>query len=734
MEKLNGTIIAVNSYDHDNHTIIARCRYQGNKVITIVGQADAPLVIDQDVELEGDFENDAIFGTRFLFETLNLLPLDPFFGLRAYLSSNRFEGIGKLTANRIIDKYGKHALKAIMRQDPGMKTIAGLTQKKSLAAYTVALKYKKQHNTFVELMQYGFTFSQVEKLVESYGDTTLNVVHENPYALIRMLDDLNFTRLDTLAKRMGVASDDPNRLKAALVAVVSTQCFVKGNTYVAQKDLLQQASELIHVDKDMLFDPLNELVETKVLVRKFVRHNVYTFPFIFEMEVRLAQRIVKLLKQPLSDSESLNQMADNMVLESPYRDHKAYIDALKLPLNQRVVCIDSAVATPVAPLVMMWMGLFTKVGLKCVVASPNGLCAKSASEGLHVDAIGIFRLLESYYDPDTATLCYGRNKEHRCEQDVYILTQTHLMNIDAMSAFFNAVPLNSRVILIGDIHQYPSIGCGDVFEDMIASNVVPSIQLDVDPTFIPTDIETACNGLLHGQYPNHTDEGNVHVVETESSADVFLATLEAIRQCVDGLDSETPLSAIQTICARRGGNLGSDHFNSALQPLLNRHSEHAKYLHAMITVHEKDRLLQLVDSLLQPWRSGDNGQIGAGVFKGDMGTVERIDADALTATVLFDDQRRAVYSQEHLDQLTYGYAIPVNYAGLYHFSHIFIPVCAQCGITRDLLYTAMCCADRSVTLIGTKADIESVIGDETMLRRKTMLADLLNTFKRKLGL
>ena len=135
------------------------------------------------------------------------------------------------------------------------------------------------------------------------------------------------------------------------------------------------------------------------------------------------------------------------------------------------------------------------------------------------------------------------------------------------------------------------------------------------------------------------------------------------------------------------------------------------------------------------WKGhGDNGQIGAGVFKGDMGTVERIDADALTATVLFDDQRRAVYSQEHLDQLTYGYAIPVNYAGLYHFSHIFIPVCAQCGITRDLLYTAMCCADRSVTLIGTKADIESVIGDETMLRRKTMLADLLNTFKRKLGL
>lgn len=733
MEKIKGTIIAVNSYDTNQQSIIARCRYHGNKVVTIIGNVDEPLSVDQGVELDGMFENDAIFGTRFSFDSIKLLPVDPFYGLRAYLSSNRFEGIGILTANRIIDRFGKDALKAILRQDPGMKTIAGLTTKKSLAAYTVALKFKKQNSIFVELMQYGFTFSQVERLVELYGDTTLEVVNQNPYRLLPYLEDMTFTRLDTLARRMGVSLDDSNRLKAALGAVVAKECFTNGNTYVAQKDLLEQASTLIRIDKEMLYEPLNELVETKVLVRKFVRHNVYTFPFIFEMEVRCAQRIVKMLKQPLDDTVSLNQMADNMTMNSPYHNHPLVHDALKLPLANRVVCIDAPVSTPVEPLIMMWLGLFNKAGKTSVVVSPNGLCAKSASERLHVDCIGIYRLLESGYDSKTSGLVYGRNKENRCSQDVYILTQAHLMSIDAIHAFFNAVPLRSRVILIGDTHQYPSIGCGDVFEDLIASHVVPAIALKCDPSYVCNAIERDAYGLLEGVYPKANSDEGVTIVETDNSDDVFLATLDAINQCVAQLDPETPRSAIQTICAERKGNLGSDHFNSALQPLLNRHSEHVKSLNAMITVHEKDRLLQLVDRMLQPWRSGDNGQIGAGVFKGDMGTVERIDADALTATVLFDDQRRAVYIQEHLDQLTYGYAIPVCFAGLNHFTHLFIPIGANCGMTRDLLYTAMCCADMSVTLIGTKADIQSVIDDTTMVRRNTMMADLLNTFKRKLG-
>ena len=723
--QLKGRIERVNFYKPDSGFFLARIKVSNQGNVIVVGVVDQPLSVGLTIEFIGEYKDSEKYGHQFNFVSYAIIKDDPTMGVRAYLASRRFKGIGEKLANRIVDAYGLTTIEKLCNGTGLHASIVGLTSAKVRDLIKIMRKYKDEHIIYVTLLQQGLTYNQVEKIIKVHGATTLKTIAENPYILMQ-LDGFGFFMCDAMAQKTGLPLDDPFRLSAGLIQTLKDKGNREGHTWMRDHDLCSDASKLLGVDASLLVEPLKSLVQTKALMA-FDKSDIpgVMLPNDYRNEKSIATCLKRMKK------------AKHPKLKNPDHALKRYLQSLSYTLDaSQLACIQSAMVEPLmiltggpgtgkTTIIKGIVSILSSLGLTIELAAPTGKAAKRLSESCQKEAKTIHRLLECYFDKKSGSARFKRNKKHPLLIQALIVDECSMMDCAIFARLLEALPLNCRLILVGDEDQLPSVGAGNVFADLIHSDFVPLHRLTIihrqkSTSYIPIN---AAN-VIHGKMPlivNDRKRTDFWFIKVDEGKDIGQTTIEVVQSLLK--TDKCTEEMIQVLTPMKKGNEGTMELNQKLKALFNPHPNGQK-VHGL---NQNDRVIQTFNNYSMITMDEDGQTKEEGVFNGDMGMVETIGSDGSTMTIRFNDGKKALYQYDEINQLEMAYALTVHKSQGSEFDIVVMPLPNGYPmiINRRLLYTALTRAKKLMILVSTVENLRVTIANNQISTRMTILSDLL---------
>ncbi len=707
MPDIQGTVEDIVFKNDENGYVVARIK-DGNKLHTIVGTIPY-LTEGQVLHLSGQWVNHPQFGEQLKVEHCEELLPNSTTGIEKYLASGAISGIGPVTAKKIVDKFGQATFDVLENNIERLKEIEGIGDKKIAIIYDSYCKQREVKNIMVFLQTYGVTPNQCVKIYKKFGSKSIEIVRENPYVLTEEISGIGFKTADKLAISLGIEAESPFRIQSGIKYVVNEFCGL-GNTYMPLDKLYSEGKKVLSVAEELIEGNLVQAVVQEKLKVETVDgiQGVYTLPYYY-CELSVTQKLLSLSFQTQTKlNVDVVKELERFEEENHINFAPSQKEAILGACEQSIEVITGGPGTGKTTIIKCIATIFERAGLRVFMAAPTGRAAKRMTEATGREAKTIHRLLEMGYSEED-NLAFFRGEESPLECDVVIVDEASMIDIMLMHSFLKAVSLSTRVIIVGDVDQLPSVGPGKVLQDIIDSKCVKVVALrEIFRQAEQSMIVVNAHKINKGEMPLLNQRGkDFYFLQEELQENMLHTLISLIESRLPSFNSKWDrVKHIQVLSPMRKGSLGVANLNNELQKLLNPPDESKTEKTMRDNIYRvHDKVMQTKNNYSLRWlRIAGEGEVeGVGVFNGDMGFIEEIDEDNNTITVVFDEERRVVYDSIYFDELDLAYAITIHKSQGSEFPVVIMP--AFMGppllMNRNLLYTGITRAKELVVLVGS---------------------------------
>ena len=725
MEELRATISETMFRNEENGYTVLACR-AGRENVTVVGIMPEVAAGEKAV-FHGDWTTHPQYGKQFKASQCEIETPSTLLGIERYLSSGLIKGIGPATARLIVQEFGKETLQIIGEHPERLTDIAGIGKKR---AAQIAQSFQEQYATrqvMVFLQTYGVSPSLAVKISKVYGNTAQDRIRANPYCMVEDIEGVGFLTADRIALSMGIAPDSPERLSAGLIYALQDAAASAGHTYLPTDELLRTAGRLLRVDSGMLENQLTSLLLSRKLRSHVVDDAEGVFlPQLWQAESEVARRLRELqaAAQTVMSSTVATQIR-SFEKQNDIRFSDTQRKAISMAVQQGLLVITGGPGTGKTTIINCILSLLDRESV--LLAAPTGRAAKRMSEATGHEASTLHRLLE-YGGEDGR---FTKDEENPLDCTCLIVDEMSMVDIFLMRAFLRAVPQGTRLILVGDADQLPSVGAGNVLGDILKSGAVPSIRLtEIFRQAESSLIVRNAHAINRGEMPVLNQKGGNFFFERMAFGED--AARDIVELCSARLPkflkSFEPMRDIQVLSPTKKGACGVLTLNTMLQAALNPPDGKKKELaYGEKIFRQGDKVMHIKNNYQLEWENAA-GKEGQGVFNGDMGTVLAVDTANKELTVLFDDDRTAVYDYAMLEELELAYCLSVHKSQGSEFNCVVMPAVGgpPMLLTRNLFYTALTRAKQLVVLVGREDAVAAMVNNNHIARRYTGLADRLS--------
>ena len=671
------------------------------------------------VQVSGYMKEHPLYGEQLQVEQYELLAPEDETAMERYLGSGAIKGIGAAMAARIVRRFKGDTFRIIEEEPERLAEVKGISEKKAMEISAQMEEKKDLRQAMMFLTQYGISVPLAVKIYQQYGNRTYQVVEENPYRLADDISGIGFKIADEIASRIGIHTDSDYRIRSGLLYVL-LQATGEGHTCLPKEDLLHRASALLGVEKEQMETQLMNLCMDRKLVMKEQNGKVMVwYGQYYYMELNVAKMLHDLnLECEMEESQIVKKLSKvekqaSITLDEMQR--KAVVEAVK----NGVLVITGGPGTGKTTTINAIIRYFETEDMEILLAAPTGRAAKRMTEATGWEAVTIHRLLELSGVPsdDRSTASFERNEENPLEADVIIIDEMSMVDIFLMNALLKAVSVGTRLILVGDINQLPSVGPGCVLKDIIRAGSCPVVQLTrIFRQASQSDIIVNAHKINRGEHVTLDNKSRDFFFLQRQDPNVILRVVLALVQEKMPRYVDARPTDIQVLTPMLKGSLGVENLNEMLQRYLNPpSSEKNEKETARGRFREGDKVMQIKNNYQIEWEARNRYGIavdkGTGIFNGDMGIVQQIDLLAETMEVLFDDYRTVTYSFQMLEELELAYAVTIHKSQGSEYPAVVIPLLTgpRMLMNRNLLYTAVTRARSCVTLVGSPETFAQMI-------------------------
>lgn len=684
------------------------------------------------IEAKGEYTDHPTYGRQFAVKSFEEKAPQDALAIERYLGSGAIKGIGIALAARIVRRFKEDTFRIIEEEPERLAEVKGISQRKAMEIADQVNEKRDLRQAMIFLQQYGISTTLAVKIYNTYGQEVYSILKENPYRMADDVDGVGFRTADEIASRVGIRTDSDFRIRSGIQYAL-LQASNEGNTYLPMPELTQRASALLEIEPEYIEKHyMNLAMDRKIIMRQVEDvTQIYASAF-FYMEANAATMLKNLdasFDVPDIEIEArLRQIEKQTKMDLD--EHQ--VEAVKEAVRNGVLVITGGPGTGKTTTINTIIKYFESEGMDIFLAAPTGRAAKRMSETTGFEARTIHRMLELNGGVE-GNAGFERNEQNPLETDVIIIDEMSMVDISLMYSLLKAIVAGTRLILVGDVNQLPSVGPGNVLKDIIDSGLFHTVMLTkIFRQASTSDIIVNAHKINRGE-PVELDNKSMDFffLKRYDADKIINVTLQLILQKLPKFVGASMMD-IQVLTPMRKGLLGVERLNTVLQMYLNPPDKRKKEKeHGTTLFREGDKVMQIKNNYQLEWEIRSKYGLcidkGTGVFNGDTGIIEEINDFAETVTVCFDEGRMVEYPYKLLEELEHAYAVTIHKSQGSEYPAVVIPLLSgpRMLMNRNLLYTAVTRAKKCVTIVGNDTTFEQMIANNSQLKRYSGLRDRL---------
>ncbi len=742
LQKLGDTMEQVKGYiDH----IIYQNQENGYGVLSFVTEDEEMITVGffknveagETLEITGNYVEHPLYGRQLKAESFRVVPPDDLLSMERYLSSGAIKGIGEALARRIIKTFQEDTFRIIEEEPERLAEVKGISERKAREIAEQMIEKKDMREAFVFLQQYGISNTLAVKIYHQYGMNLYGIMKENPYRLAEDITGVGFKIADEIAAKIGIHTDSDYRIRSGIMYAL-LQATGEGHTYLPFRLLAERAAMLLGLHEEAVAPQIENLAMDKKLVIKCKEEErrVYAASYYYA-ELKCARMLhdlnVTLKQEQLPcEEKKIEQLLSVLEVLQGIQLDELQKEAVLTSVKNGLMILSGGPGTGKTTTINTIIRYFENEGMDILLAAPTGRAAKRMTETTGFEARTIHRLLEINGSMEEGRgAVFERNEENPLEADVIIIDEMSMVDIHLFQSLLSAISVGTRLIMVGDRNQLPSVGPGQVLQDLMESECFPVVILQkIFRQAGESDIVVNAHKINKGENINLNNKSRDFFFLERNDANVIYKHM--IQLIKEKLPPYVEASAydIQVLTPMRKGILGVETLNGILQKYLNPASASKKeYVSGERVLREGDKVMQIKNNYQITWeilsKYGIPIDKGMGVFNGDMGVIKEINETAQLVTVEYDEHRLVGYPYVQLDEIELAYAITIHKSQGSEYPAVILPLLSgpKMLFNRNLLYTAVTRARKCVTILGSHQVVQEMIGNERENKRYTSLCD-----------
>lgn len=735
VEKVTGYVEHIVFRNEENGYTVFHLENEDGEV-TCVGNLNF-ITEGEMLELEGEYVNHSVYGNQLKVSAYCVKEPEDLVSIERYLGSGAIKGIGQTMASRIVKKFREDTFRIIEEEPERLAEIKGISERKAMEIASQMEEKKDMRKSMIYLQKYGISTKLAAKIYQRYGMKVYQILEENPYRLADDIEGVGFRTADEIAARIGIHTDSDYRIRSGLFYILQ-QAVAEGHIYLPEELLLRRAKVLLGIEIEDIEKYIMDLCMERKTVMKEKDGKVIVYPaHYYYMELNTAKMLNDLdidCQMPEDMMEKrLRAVEEKEKIELDPLQHKAVIESIKHGL----LILTGGPGTGKTTTINTMIQFFESEGLSILLAAPTGRAAKRMTEATGYEAQTIHRLLEVNGNPEEeSTGGFLRNRENPLEADVIIIDEMSMVDLNLMHALLSAVVQGTRLILVGDVDQLPSVGPGSVLKDIISSERFHVVTLTkIFRQAGESDIIMNAHKINAGEPVELNKKSRDFFFVKCDEADTIIGGIIALIQRKLPQYVQAHPNEIQVMTPTRKGLLGVERMNVILQKYLNPADEKKteREINGRL-FREGDKVMQIKNNYQLEWeictRFGLTVDKGMGVFNGDMGVISEINEYKETVEVEYDEGRKVKYGFDMVDELELAYAITVHKSQGSEYPAVILPLLPGPKLlyNRNLLYTAVTRAKKCLTIIGSDTTFQEMIRNKSEQERYTSLAERIGEF------
>ncbi len=713
----------------------------GKEEITCVGifqTADQ----GETIEAQGEYITHTVYGEQFKIERYKIVPPDDAAGIERYLGSGAVKGVGAALAARIVKKFGADTYRIIEEEPERLAEIKGISDRKAREIAAALYEKRDAREAMSFLQKYGISNTLAFRIYEAYGARVYGILKENPYQLAEDVHGIGFKIADEIAAKIGIHTDSDFRIRSGLLYTLMLAA-AEGHCYLPQSILLKKAGELLGLEPALMEPQLGNLAMDKKLVMKMpapgeeecrVYASTYYYAelncarMLHDLNVR-AEEEQFLPAQEQGIVEKIDRLARELEIELDALQKKSVLESVR----NGIFILSGGPGTGKTTTINVIIRYFLAEGMDIYLAAPTGRAAKRMTEATGYESRTIHRMLElsGEVSGESRAARFERNEGNPLEADVIIVDEMSMVDIFLFQALLKAVTVGTRLIMVGDVNQLPSVGPGQVLQDIMNSGRFPTVVLEkIFRQAGESDIVWNAHRIHAGEELALDNKSrDFFFLERNDTNVIYKHMIQLITEKLPSYVDAQPYD-IQVLTPMRKGKLGVETLNGILQRYLNPASaEKKEYTSGETLFRENDKVMQIKNNYQLEWeivsRYGIPIDKGTGIFNGDIGIIRQINDYAHEVVVEFDEHRRVTYAYAQLDEIELAYAVTIHKSQGSEYPAVIMPLLTgpKMLFNRNLLYTGVTRAKNCVTILGSRRTVQEMVDNNYQNRRYTGLAE-----------
>ncbi len=694
------------------------------------------------IEAQGEYITHAVYGEQFKIERYKIVPPDDAAGIERYLGSGAVKGVGAALAARIVKKFGADTYRIIEEEPERLAEIKGISDRKAREIAAALYEKRDAREAMSFLQKYGISNTLAFRIYEAYGARVYGILKENPYQLAEDVHGIGFKIADEIAAKIGIHTDSDFRIRSGLLYTLMLAA-AEGHCYLPQSILLKKAGELLGLEPALMEPQLGNLAMDKKLVMKMpapgeeecrVYASTYYYAelncarMLHDLNVR-AEEEQFLPAQEQGIGEKIDRLAQELEIELDALQKKSVLESVR----NGIFILSGGPGTGKTTTINVIIRYFLAEGMDIYLAAPTGRAAKRMTEATGYESRTIHRMLElsGEVSGESRAARFERNEGNPLEADVIIVDEMSMVDIFLFQALLKAVTVGTRLIMVGDVNQLPSVGPGQVLQDIMNSGRFPMVVLEkIFRQAGESDIVWNAHRIHAGQEPALDNKSrDFFFLERNDTNVIYKHMIQLITEKLPSYVEAQPYD-IQVLTPMRKGKLGVETLNVILQRYLNPASaEKKEYTSGETLFRENDKVMQIKNNYQLEWeivsRYGIPIDKGTGIFNGDIGIIRQINDYAHEVVVEFDEHRRVTYAYAQLDEIELAYAVTIHKSQGSEYPAVIMPLLTgpKMLFNRNLLYTGVTRAKNCVTILGSRRTVQEMVDNNYQNRRYTGLAE-----------
>lgn len=689
----------------------------------------------ENLEITGEYVEHPSYGFQFKANSFKVVEPDDLLSMERYLGSGAIKGVGEALAKRIVKRFGKDTFRVIEEEPERLVEVKGISERIAQQITDQMIEKREIREAFLFLQKYGITNTLAVKIYEKYGMGMYGILKENPYRLAEDIQGVGFRLADEIAEKIGIHTDSDYRIRSGILYTL-LQASLEGHMFLPMRVLVRRSADLLQVPEEAIRAQIQNLhMDHKVVVKKTTDEpEVYAFSYYYaELNcARMLRELNVLMESELLDSEEkrietiLQRILKEQGLELDELQKNAVLECVK----HGIMILSGGPGTGKTTTINTIIRYFDEEGMDILLAAPTGRAAKRMTEATGYEARTIHRMLEINGGmEDGSRARFERNGENPLEADVVIIDEMSMVDIYLFQSLLEAVSVGTRLILVGDVDQLPSVGPGQVLQDLIESKSFPTVILKkIYRQAGESDIVMNAHRINMGQKIALNNKSKDFFFLPRNDVQViYKHMIQLITEKLPRYVEAQPYD-IQVLTPMRKGSLGVETLNEILQRYLNPADPSRKEHAAGDRIfREGDKVMQIKNNYQLEWeivsQYGIRIDSGSGVFNGDIGTIRRIREESSTVQVKYDEHRLVEYTFSQLDEIELAYAITIHKSQGSEYPAVLLPLLSgpKMLMNRNLLYTAVTRARKCVTILGSQEVVDGMIENENQYHRYTGL-------------